>query len=53
MAGNPQNLAAPMARIMAWLPILIFGPHRVFLLDQGMNVMERGIKVQGPKGIEW
>jgi lipopolysaccharide export system permease protein len=36
MSGNPPtgNLASQWPAIMAWLPILIFGPIAVFLLDR-------------------
>jgi hypothetical protein len=36
MSGQPPraSLAAQWPAIMAWLPILIFGPIAVFLLDR-------------------
>jgi lipopolysaccharide export LptBFGC system permease protein LptF len=36
MSGNPPNssLTAQWPAIMAWLPILVFGPVAVFLLDR-------------------
>ena len=36
MSGNPpnQSLSAQWPAIMAWLPILLFGPVAVFLLDR-------------------